>query len=196
MFVQVIEGKCNDADALHERMETWHKDVMPGAIGYLGSTGGVTSSGDCIMIARFESEEAARRNSNRPEQSAWWEQTERCFSGPVTFHDTTDVHVMRECESDDAHFVQVMEGHVDDVARAHDFEDEAAPLLAEHRPELMGSFTAFHGNDFTTVAYFTDEAAAREGEKKAPPEEFAAQMAEMMQVERYLDLRDPWLASA
>lgn len=196
MFVQVIEGKCNDADTLHDRLETWQRDLMPGAVGYLGSTAGVTSSGDCIIVARFENEDTARRNSERPEQSAWWEQTERCFTGPVTFHDTSDVQVMRECESDDAHFVQVMEGHVADVNRAHELEDRTAPLLTQHRPDLMGSYTAYDGDEFITVAYFTDEASAREGEKQQPPEGFMQEMAEVMPVERYLDLRDPWVASA
>jgi len=61
MFIQVIEGKTNDAEALHRRIEVWERDLKPGAIGYLGSTGGCTSTGDCILVARFESREAAQR---------------------------------------------------------------------------------------------------------------------------------------
>ncbi|MBX7161105.1 MAG: hypothetical protein K1X95_12505 [Acidimicrobiia bacterium] len=196
MFVQVIEGKCSDADALHERLDIWQRDLMAGAIGYLGSTAGVTDSGDCIIMVRFESEDAARRNSERPEQDAWWQETAKCFTGPATFHDTSDVQVMRECDSDEAHFVQVMEGHVDDVGKAHELEDRTAPLLAEQRPDLMGAYTAYHGDGYTTVAYFTDEASAREGEKRQPPEDLTAEMNAVMPVERYLDLRDPWVASA
>jgi len=70
MFIQVIEGHTRDAEALHHQLERWQRDLMPGAIGYLGSTGGCTATGDCILIARFESAEAARRNSDRPEQTA------------------------------------------------------------------------------------------------------------------------------
>lgn len=197
MFVQVIEGKCKDTDALHRQMDLWQRDLQPGAIGYLGSTSGVTSTGDCIMLARFESEDAARRNSERPEQAAWWAETSECFDGPVTFHDCTDVHVMRECEAD-AQFVQVMEGQVEDVERAHELEDQVAPMLRQYRPDLVGSYTAYHGTEFTSVAYFTDESSARAGEGEEPPPELATEMAawdQVMKVDRYLDLRDPWLAS-
>ena len=94
MFVQVMHGKTSDPEALHRRLEVWEAELMPGAVGYLGSTGGCTSDGDCILIARFEDREAARRNSDRPEQGAWWAETEKCFDGPVTFHDTEDVDLM------------------------------------------------------------------------------------------------------
>jgi hypothetical protein len=200
MFIQVIEGKTSDPDALHRQIETWHRDLAPGAIGFLGSTGGATSSGDCILIARFESEEAARRNSDRPEQTAWWKETERCFDGPVRFHDTADVQMMRKGGSDRAGFVQVMEGHVTDPGRAHELADEAEPLLADVRPDLIGSITAFFDDgEFAEVAYFTSEADARQGEASEMPEELASRFAErqdVMKVERYLDVDDPWLVGS
>ena len=116
MFIQVIEGKTQDPDALHRQLEVWERDLLPGAIGYLGSTGGCTSNGDCILVARFESQEAAQRNSERPEQTQWWQDTEKCFDGAVTFHDSVDVQVMTHGTLDEAQFVQVMEGHVTDRA--------------------------------------------------------------------------------
>jgi len=66
VFIQVIEGKVKDIEAVHRQMDIWHRDLQPGAIGYLGSTGGCTSEGACMLIARFESRAAARRNSERP----------------------------------------------------------------------------------------------------------------------------------
>jgi hypothetical protein len=42
MFIQVIEGKTKNPDGVHERLEVWKHDLMPTAIGYLGSTGGCT----------------------------------------------------------------------------------------------------------------------------------------------------------
>ena len=200
MFIQVIEGKTQDPDALHRQLEVWERDLMPGAIGYLGSTGGCTSNGDCILVARFESREAAQRNSDRPEQTQWWQDTEKCFDGPVTFHDSVDVQVMTHGMLDEAQFVQVMEGHVTDRARAEALEREAEPMLAEMRPDLIGAVTAYFGdNEFTELAYFTSEEAAREGERREPPAEAMEQMAEwerIMKVERYLDIKDPWLISA
>lgn len=151
------------------------------------------------MIARFESRDAAQRNSDRPEQTAWWHETERFFDGPVTFHDTEDIDVMDHGRLDDAHFVQVMEGHVTDRARASELEHEADSMLREMRPDLIGSLTVYYGDhEFAEVAYFTSETAARAGESKAMPDEAAKKFDEwerVMKVERYLDLTDPWLVS-
>src|SRR5437867_4425928 len=114
MFIQVIEGKTKDPEALHRQIDVWQRDLKGGAVGYLGSTGGCTATGDCIIVARFESREAAEENSARPEQTRWWEETEKLFDGPVRFHESTEVQVMTHGELDRARFVQVMEGHVSD----------------------------------------------------------------------------------
>jgi hypothetical protein len=200
MFIQVIEGKTQAPDALHERLEVWKRDLMPGAIGYLGSTGGCTDSGDCILVARFEDAASAQRNADRPEQTAWWKETEKVFDGPVTFHDSEDVQVMEHGSLDGAHFVQVMEGHVTDRDRAVALEQQADRVLATERPDLLGSITAFFADgEFTELAYFTSEDDAREGESGEMPAEMADQFAEwqrLMPTERYLDIKDPWLTSA
>ena len=200
MFIQVIEGKAKDPEALHRQLEIWERDLMPGAVGYLGSTGGCTSTGDCILVARFESPEAAQRNSDRPEQTRWWQETEQFFEGPVRFHDSVDVQVMAHGDLDEAHFVQVMEGHVTDRDRAATLERESDPILSEVRPDLLGAVTAyFDDREFTELAYFTSEEAAREGERREVPGDAAKQMAEwqeVMKVEKYLDIKDPWLVKA
>ena len=71
MFVQVIQGQTSDVGAMRVQIEAWERDVKPGAIGFLGSTGGVTEDGEFITAARFDSEDSARANSDRAEQSAW-----------------------------------------------------------------------------------------------------------------------------
>ena len=200
MFIQIIEGRTERPEELHERLEIWQRDLMPDAIGYLGSTGGCTSSGDCILIARFENRAAAQKNSDRPEQGKWWAETERCFDGPVRFHDTDDVQLMTHGEMDSAHFVQVMEGHVSNRRRLDELERESDPILAELRPDLLGSVTAYFGDDeFAEVAYFTSEAEARRAEQGEMPEDMASKFAEweqLMKVEKYIDITDPWLVSA
>ena len=50
MFVQVIESRTNDPDALRGQLQRWERELMPGAVGYLGSTGGCTASGDLILL--------------------------------------------------------------------------------------------------------------------------------------------------
>ena len=200
MFVQVMEGKVRDADRLQQQMERWLRDLMPGAVGYLGSTGGVTDTGDCIMIARFATEAHARRNSDRPEQGAWWADTEACFDGPVRFHESTDVAVMSHGDADQAGFVQVMEGHVSDHEAARRLDEQAGEMLARARPDLIESITAyFDDGGFTDIAYFRTEEEAREAEQHGVPAEMASSFAEWeatMKVDRFLDLRNPWLASA
>jgi hypothetical protein len=200
MFIQVIEGKTKDAAALHERLEVWERDLMPGAIGYLGSTGGCTSDGACILVVRFESRDAARRNSDRPEQTAWWRETENCFDGPVMFHDTDDVQLMTHGSLDEAHFVQVMDGHVTDHDRAIALDRESESMLAQLRPDLLGAVTAYYDDGgVTEIAYFTSEDAARQGEKMERPAEATSMLAEreqLMKVDHYFDIQEPWLTSA
>lgn len=197
MFIQVIEGRTHDPEALHERMEVWNRELRPGATGFLGSTGGCTTDGDVVVIARFADREAARRNSERPEQGAWWAETERCFDGSVTFHDSEDVQVFEHGDPDTAHFVQIMDGHVTDHDRAVALEHDADEMLAELRPELLASVTVFHDDhEFTGVAYFTSEDEARRGERREMSDDAQALWAEwnrLMPVDRFYDIREPWL---
>jgi hypothetical protein len=198
MFVQVIQGKIDDPAGLRRQMERWQAELQSGAKGYLGSTFGVTAGGDAIGIVRFESTEAAAANSARPEQGNWWAQTEKLFSGPVTFHDSSDVETFLAGGSDDAGFVQVMQGRIHDLAASRKLEEEAMKDMAEKRPDVIGSVRVFHGDGgFTEVIYFTSEAAARKGEAKMSAED-AGGMAEwekVATVDNWFDLPDPWLFS-
>ena len=200
MFIQVIEGRTSDPAAGPGQSQRGQRALQPVARGSRGAAGGAPADGMCVLVARFEDRESAQRNSDRPEQGAWWSETEQCFDGPVTFHDSEDVHVMQHGRLEDAHFVQVMEGHVTDRARAEELERESAPVLAELRPDLLGSFTAyFDDGEYADVAFFTSESEAREGERQEMPPEFAEKFGEweqVMKVDRYLDLQQPWLSSA
>ncbi|RYU11463.1 hypothetical protein [Nocardioides iriomotensis] len=198
MFVQVIQGKVSDPDAVRARFDTWMSDLAPGAEGWLGSTAGVTDDGDLVVLARFESAEAAQRNSDRPEQSAWWEETARLFTGEPTFLDSTEVDVDTPGDPGAATFVQVMQGRTSDPDRARELMAEEPADFSDFRPDVLGSVTAAHeGGAWTMAIYFTSEADAREGEKKEPPPEMAAMMKEMDALSvgetTFLDLRDPWL---
>ena len=193
MFVQVIQGRAKDADALQKQWQKWTEQVKPASVGYLGSTAGVTNDGRFIAIARFESEEAARRNSDRPEQGEWWSETEQYLEDP-SFIDSTGVEEWMGGGSDDAGFVQVIQGTSE---RDEDMTPEEEEKIRELRPDLIGGTSAQHpdGKTWTTVAYFKDEVAAREGEKK---EEFQKTMEEVgstPDLNTYFDLSSPWLDS-
>jgi hypothetical protein len=197
MFIQVIQGRTTDAPALRRQVERWQRDVGPGARGYLGSTGGVAADGTVVLLARFEDAAAARANSDRPEQGAWWTETGPCFEGAVVFRDCAEVDTVPPGGSDDAGFVQVMQGRALDRPKLRALEERLMPILSERRPDVMGSIRAWDGDVFTDAIYFTSEADARKGEA-AMADDAGAEMAEfgaLVADLTFIDLPDPWLHS-
>jgi hypothetical protein len=200
MFVQVITGKTAKAADLRAQMDKWMQDLAPGADGWLGSTAGVTGDGRFVALARFESEEAAQRNSDRLEQGAWWTQTAQLLD-EVTFRNSIGVMPDLRGDPDNAGFVQVMQGQQGpDPERAYELMNENSDEWAAFRPEIIGSLGVSHPDKTWTMAlYFTSQEAAREGEGKEPPAELKAQMEEMdklsVGVPEFFDLTDPWLSS-
>ncbi|MFL6129105.1 MAG: hypothetical protein ACJ73E_08560 [Mycobacteriales bacterium] len=200
MFVQLIEGRVSDGRQLRRAVDKWYEQVAPGAIGWLGSTGGVTEDGRAIAVVRFESADAARRNSERPEQDRWWAETSKLFDGEPTFTESEDVTVDTTGDPDRAGFVQVMKGRGTDPDRARELMAQDADKWADFRPDVLGSVAVGReGGAYTMVMYFTSEADAREGERKQPPPELAAQMEEMGKLSigepEFLDLKEPWIHS-
>jgi hypothetical protein len=200
MFVQVIRGQVSDAEHVHAALDRWVRDLAPGASGWLGSTAGVTEDGRLVALARFESREAAQRNSDRPEQDAWWSEVSKAFTGEATFDDSEDVVTDVVGDPDTAGFVQVMRGRTTDARRVREIMAESSSQWPAFRPDILGSLDALHDDGrFTMAVYFTSEQAAREGEKKEPPAEIRAQMEEMNSLSagepEFLDLRNPWLYS-
>jgi len=198
MFIQVIQARCSDADRLKKQLDLWEQDLADGATGWLGTTGGVTDDGTFIGVVRFSSRAEAEANSTRQEQDAWWQSTAKCFDGDVEFRDYDDVLTMLDGGSDDAGFVQVMRGRVDDAAGLRSFMEQPLDGLREMRPEIIGGTVAVADDgDFTQTMYFVSEAAAREGEKKEMPEEVQRDMEAGMGQMRdlaFLDLRSPWFS--
>lgn len=200
MFVQVIQGAVADRDGLRHQIERWQAELKPGAAGYLGSTGGVTDDGQYFGCVRFESADAAKANSERPEQAAWFAETEKAFAGPITFHSCTEVDVYLGGGSDSAGFVQVIQGSRADRDRVRQLDVEFESLAREYRPDIIGWIVAWHPDDggFTSVVYFNSEEAARKGEAQEPPEDrkhLEEGWQEAAGEVTFLDLKEPWLFS-
>jgi hypothetical protein len=200
MFAQVIQGKTSNPQALEAAINQWVQDLAPGATGWLGSTGGVTEDGRVIAVVRFESEEDARRNSNRPEQDRWWSETSKLFDGEATFRDSNNVDVDVEGAPDQAGFVQVMQGRTSDPERARQLMDQDADKWRALRPDTVGSVSIGHEDGgYTMVMYFISEAEAREGERKELPPELQANMEEMNKLSvgetEFFDLKQPMMTS-
>ncbi|GAB2680979.1 hypothetical protein [Kribbella swartbergensis] len=200
MFVQVIQGQVTDAEQAHAALDRWMEELAPEASGWLGTTAGVTEDGRFVALARFESAEAARRNSESPAQDKWWHEFSSVFGGDPVFHDSDDVVVDVQGDPDTAGFVQVMQGTGRNPERARELMSQNSDVWASFRPDVIGSVTAMYGGgDYTMAIYFTSEAEAREGEQKQAPPEIQAQMEELQSLAtgepEYFDLKQPWLYS-
>jgi hypothetical protein len=182
VFIQVIQGKCTRQDELRAAAEGWRDELSGGATGWLGGTYGFTDDDEFIGVVRFESREAAMANSARPEQGAWSERMMGLMAGPVEFHDCDDVTLFLDGGSDDAGFVQIIRGKVDDPA----------PLKA-----MLGDTLALEPDGtFTQTVAFSDEESARRGEGVEPPPEVREGLEVMLKGATFYDLRHPWFESA
>ena len=199
MFIQVIRGKATDREGLRRQFDRWDEELRPGAVGFLGSTAGITDDGRFIAVARFESAEASRANSQRDEQGAWWAETEKCLEA-AAFQHSTEVLTMQGGASNGAGFVQVMCGRVTDaekMAALRPRMGEMESAMKRHRPDVLGDVIAVNADGtYTDAVYFQSEVEARQGETKEMPADVGALFAELMSaiaVDEYLDLKDPWI---
>ncbi len=199
MFAQIIIGRVQDVGGLRAQFDKWSSDLRPEAVGFVDSTVGATSDGRFVTVARFESADAARANSNRSEQGAWWKETEALLSD-VEFFDSTDVIEVGAGVSPAAGFVQAMVGRIvdgDAFERMLQSMDEWEEQMRDFRPDVLGGITVRHSEDrYLDLIYFVSEAEARVNEAKEPPPEMAAMFEEGMsavEIAEYLDVTDPWI---
>lgn len=195
MFIQVIQGTLKDAELMERQMASWRREIKPGAAGYLGSTSGITDDGHGITLVRFESQAAAKANSERPEQGAWWAETARAFEAAPTFYDCGEVDLLLGGGSNEAEFVQMMQ------ARARSQEEMRARVrelegqLHERRPDILGVTVAWHGDGgLTQATYFSSEAEARKGERETEQDSLRQEfMSHLEGPPTFFDLRRPEL---
>jgi hypothetical protein len=196
MFIQVIQGRCSRHDELRAMGEGWRDEVGADATGWLGGTYGFTDDDLFIGVVRFESRETAMANSARPEQGAWAERMMSLMDGPVEFHDCDDVTLFLDGGSDDAGFVQVIQGQVDEPDRFKAMLADTT-MLHEMRPDIIGgTFALEPDGTFTETIAFRDEASARQGEQVEPPPEVREGLEAMLRGARFYDLHHPWFESA
>jgi hypothetical protein len=199
MFIQVIRGTVADLEGLRRQVERWQEELRPGATGYLGTTAGVTGDGRLVVMARFESVEAAARNSQRAEQGNWWAETEKCLH-TVSFQESVAVDTLLGGGKDNAGFVQVLRGRVKDPQKLDALGSRKAEIeaaLRAARPDVIGDVMVMTSDGaYIEAVYFSSEAEARRNEARPLPDEMAALMGEFdaaIAIDEYLDLGDPWL---
>jgi hypothetical protein len=200
VFIQVIQGRATNPPGIRRDLGRWQRQLAADADGWLGSTTGITGDGWSISVIRFASEEQARRNSERPEQKEWWRDASQHLAR-VVFHDAPKVHTYRDGGSDQAGFVQIIQGHTDDMERMVSLGRDQEELLARDAPHILGMTLAEHADrpgDFTQTVYYTSEQEARRAEQERSAEADTPAPMELRGLAtnlRSFDLRDPQLLS-
>jgi hypothetical protein len=199
MFIQVVQGRATNPPGIRRDLGRWRRQLAADADGWLGSTTGITEDGWSISVIRFASAEHARRNRERPEQHEWWRDASQHLARIVS-HDAPTVHTYGDGGSDHAGFVQVIQGHSDDLERMASLGRDQEQALAREAPDILGVTVAEHADrpgDFTQIVYFTSEQDARSYDQAAIEEDAPAQdeRRSLMTNLRSFDLRDPQLLS-
>ena len=200
MFGQVIQGHTSDPTGVRQAMERWVRDLSPGAVGWVAITAGVTHDGEFIAVFQFESEQAARANSDRREQDRWWTEICAVLDEGVTVRNGMRTEDFLAGDLGQAGFVQVVQGRVSALDRDRERLHALQEVFKVHLPCLLGSVTIELGaGRFTRALYFSTEDEARASEREVPPEIRARdQEARQLVVGpvEFLDLREPWLYAA
>lgn len=198
--MQKIQGQVRSAEPVYGELDQWIKEISRGADGWLGSTAGVTEDNRFIGLGRWESEEAARRNSARPEQDRWWNSFAELFTEPPQVQNSTNIFISVPSEPEQARFVQVVLGRGSDTVRARELIGSHGDTWAGFRPEILGTVGCMDDDGTYAIAvYFSSEEAAREGERKEPPPKLQVEIDEIRSLSigapEYFDLRQPWVHS-
>ena len=162
MFAQIIRGKVFDPAAVRPLVDRWMKEHGPTATGWLGSTSGITEDNRLFVLVRFESEEAARANSDRREQGEWWSEMEKLLDGEASFQNSNDVQVETPGDPDSAGFVQVMSGQVSDPERVRALmasQPDMRSLRGTARRDNFLHAAAYSGWTYSHEFTYTDCAA-------------------------------------
>jgi hypothetical protein len=191
MFIQVLRGRATDRAGVMRQLDRWLEELSPGAEGWLGTTAGITDDDRFIASFRFDSRELAMRNSDRPEQTAWWNEFSKYLDTP-RFRNCDLVHQYKGGGTDEAGFVQVIQGRVLDAPQ---YREAVRSMAGTPRVDVIGGVVAWDGSHFTEVVYFTSEEEAREGELSGPQQVALEKAWPLTQDLDYFDLRNPWFAS-
>jgi hypothetical protein len=105
----------------------------------------------------------------------------------------------KEGGTDEAGFVQVIQGHIDDLERMATLGPDQETVLAREAPHILAMTVAEHADrpgDFTQVVYFTSEQDARRFDPGPPPEADEPTQEgrrSLLTCLRSFDIRDPQL---
>jgi hypothetical protein len=197
MFIQIVQGTCTSRREMRELTDAWCGDVADQE-GWLGGTYGFTDDDRFVGVVRFTDGLACVRAANRPGASWYWARALELFDNSCEIHASDDITMMFTGGTDDASFVQVLQGRLRNAEKLRRLltDQQMTTMLHEARPEILGATLAIEADGtFTETVSFTDEFLARRGESIAMPEQVTAALHDAIIELEYLDLREPWFAS-
>lgn len=200
MFMQVYEGHVRHAEPVYVELDQWVKEIAPGTEGWLRSVAGVTEDRRFIGLALWQSASDARRHGSRPDQNHWYQAFSELFTERPLLRESSQVFIDLPGDPEQARFVQVMLGRGTNAGRATELMSAHRDEWAAFRPEVLGTVGClFDDGTFAMAGYFTDEQAARVGERKQAPPELRAEMDELNSLlsgePEFFDLHEPWVRS-
>ena len=198
MFIRILRGQAFDGAATRAELGRWHRELGAGDAGWQRLTAGVGDGGELVLVLRFDTEAAARRDRERPELAAWQAQAERHLAGPGRWYDCPVVHTMKAGDSAEAGFVRVVQGRLADPVRLAAMRAEVERTLRDRAPHVLGVTVAEHadGTGFTELTYLTSERETRAADRQMPVE-MAVQLGTVRSYVEGLEeveLRSPVLA--
>ncbi|HEV8648619.1 MAG TPA: hypothetical protein VG276_04270 [Actinomycetes bacterium] len=198
MFIQVMQGRVNDAAGVRQEFDRWGGQLGAAAPGWLGLTAGVADGNQLVAVFRFDDQASATANDERPEVAAWRASVEKRLGGPPRVHRCPIVRAIKGGDSDKAGFVRVVQAKVIDARRLAALQSEVERGLLDEG-HVLGVTVAHHdeGGWFTEITYFTSERAVRAAEREMPVDK-AVQLGMVrsyMESLELFELRTPWLQS-
>ncbi|MDQ3974861.1 MAG: hypothetical protein M3276_11180, partial [Actinomycetota bacterium] len=159
VFVQITQGTVRDAEQANDLYRRWLDDIAPGADGWLSLTAGVTEDDDIIAVTRFASELAARANSQRSEQTRWWDELNQQLVTPLVIHHCMAVATFGESRPDNPGFVQVVQGTTPGLSEVMERVAETEQHnIYEHYLDVIGGLIADHGDGgFSELIFYPSD---------------------------------------
>lgn len=199
MFIRILRGQAFNGAATRTELARWPQALSAGAPGWQRLTAGIGNEGELVLVLRYDTEMAARRDRERPELGAWQGSVERHLVGPGQWYDCPVVHTMKDGDAGDAGFLRVVQGRLADPVRLAAMRAEVERTLRERAPHVLGVTVAEHadGTGFTEITYLTSERETRAAERQMPVE-MAVQLGTVrsyMEGLEEVELRDPLVAS-
>lgn len=199
MFIRILRGQAFNGAAMRTEIARWPQALSAGAPGWQRLTAGIGNDGELVLVLRYDTEVAARRDRERPELGAWQGSVERHLVGPGQWYDCPVVHTMKDGDTGDAGFLRVVQGRLADPVRLAAMRAEVEHTLREHAPHVLGVTVAEHadGTGFTEITYLTSERETRAAERQMAVE-MAVQLGTVrsyMEGLEEVELREPLIAS-